>query len=289
VLGIWIEQTEGAEFCLKVFNELRSRGVNAILIAVVDGLKGLADAITTTLPQTTVQTCIVHLIRSSLDYASWKTQGDCRSTAPDLRRLDLGGRAGYACGRFCLTLWSMGTSSLIAARVSPETKAKFRSLAEQQQMTESALLKQLIELTVQRVSHAADDVLRSPGRRLRAARLYVRLHPDDQWLLRERAAARQMPAATYVSVLVRAHLRDLAPLPKAELMALKRSVAELGAIGRNLNQLTRMAHHQPGSAGPGREDLRMMLKVCEAMRDHTRHLIKANSHAWRVGHGHVPS
>jgi transposase-like protein len=72
VLGIWIEQTEGAKFWLKVFNEMRSRGVNDILIAVVDGLKGLADAITTTFPQTTVQTCIVHLIRSSLDYASWK-------------------------------------------------------------------------------------------------------------------------------------------------------------------------------------------------------------------------
>jgi len=183
----------------------------------------------------------------------------------------------------------MSKSHLIAARVSPETKAKFRSLAEQQQMTESALLKQLIELTVQRVSHVDDEVLRSPGRRLRAVRLYVRLHPDDQLVLIERAAARQMPAATYVSVLVRAHLRNLAPLPKAELMALKRSVAELGAIGRNLNQLTRLAHHQMASAGPVREDLRMMLKVCEAMRDHTKDLIKANSHTWRAGHGNVPS
>src|SRR5687767_7465478 len=72
ILGIWIEQTEGAKFWLKVFNQLRSRGVTDILIAVVDGLKGLADAITATFPQTTVQTCIVHLIRSSLDYASWK-------------------------------------------------------------------------------------------------------------------------------------------------------------------------------------------------------------------------
>lgn len=72
VLGIWIEQSEGAKFWLKVFNELRSRGVNDILIAVVDGLKGLAEAIETAFPQTTVQTCIVHLIRNSLDYASWK-------------------------------------------------------------------------------------------------------------------------------------------------------------------------------------------------------------------------
>jgi len=72
VLGIWIEQTEGAKFWLKVFNELRSRGVNDILIAVVDGLKGLSEAIETAFPRTTVQTCVVHLIRNSLDYASWK-------------------------------------------------------------------------------------------------------------------------------------------------------------------------------------------------------------------------
>src|ERR1044072_2432426 len=82
VLGIWIEQTEGAKFWLKVFNELRSRGVNDILIAVVDGLKGLAEAIEAAFPQTTVQTCIVHLIRNSLDYASWK---DRKAIASALR------------------------------------------------------------------------------------------------------------------------------------------------------------------------------------------------------------
>ncbi|MGB7181497.1 MAG: IS256 family transposase [Burkholderiaceae bacterium] len=72
VLGIWIEQTEGAKFWLKVFNELKNRGVNDMLIAVVDGLKGLPEAIETVFPQTTVQTCIVHLIRNSLNYASFK-------------------------------------------------------------------------------------------------------------------------------------------------------------------------------------------------------------------------
>jgi len=72
VLGLWIEQTEGAKFWLKVFNDLKTRGCQDILIAVVDGLKGLADAINTVYPKTTVQTCIVHLIRNSLDYAGWK-------------------------------------------------------------------------------------------------------------------------------------------------------------------------------------------------------------------------
>ena len=82
VLGIWIEQTEGAKFWLKVFNDLKTRGVNDILIAVVDGLKGLAEAIEAAFPQTTVQTCIVHLIRNSLDYASWK---DRKTVAAALR------------------------------------------------------------------------------------------------------------------------------------------------------------------------------------------------------------
>ena len=59
VLGLWIEQTEGAKFWLKVINELKARGVNDILIAVVDGLKGFPDAITSVFPQTVVQTCIV--------------------------------------------------------------------------------------------------------------------------------------------------------------------------------------------------------------------------------------
>jgi transposase-like protein len=72
VLGLWIEQTEGAKFWLKVFNDLKTRGVQDILIAVVDGLTGLTDAIETAFPKTTVQTCIVHLLRNSLDYASWK-------------------------------------------------------------------------------------------------------------------------------------------------------------------------------------------------------------------------
>jgi len=72
VLGIWIEQTEGAKFWMRVMSELKNRGVNDILIAVVDGLKGFPDAITAVFPQTQVQTCIVHLLRNSMDYAGWK-------------------------------------------------------------------------------------------------------------------------------------------------------------------------------------------------------------------------
>mgnify|MGYP003439855904 CR=1 FL=1 len=72
ILGIWIENTEGAKFWLKVFNDLKTRGVADILIAVTDGLKGIGEALAAVFPATTLQTCIVHLIRNSLDYASWK-------------------------------------------------------------------------------------------------------------------------------------------------------------------------------------------------------------------------
>ena len=72
ILGLWIEGTEGAKFWMKVFNDLKTRGVADILIAVTDGLKGMPEALGAVFPATTLQTCIVHLIRNSLDYASWK-------------------------------------------------------------------------------------------------------------------------------------------------------------------------------------------------------------------------
>src|SRR5712691_1514386 len=72
VLGIWIEQTEGAKFWMKVFTDLKTRGCRDILIAVTDGLKGMSEALAAVYPATTLQTCIVHLLRNSLEFANWK-------------------------------------------------------------------------------------------------------------------------------------------------------------------------------------------------------------------------
>jgi putative transposase len=84
VLGLWIEQTEGAKFWLRVMNELKDRGVQDILIAVVDGLKGFPEAIAAAFPKTQVQACIVHLIRTSLDYVSYK---DRKAVAAALKEI----------------------------------------------------------------------------------------------------------------------------------------------------------------------------------------------------------
>jgi len=89
ILGIWIEQTEGAKFWLKVFTDLKTRGCQDILIAVTDGLKGMSEALGAVYPATTLQTCLVHLIRHSLDFATWKVRKDLAAalrtiyTAPD--------------------------------------------------------------------------------------------------------------------------------------------------------------------------------------------------------------
>ena len=84
ILGLWIETSEGAKFWLRVMNELRNRGLEDILVAVVDGLKGFPDAINAVFPRALVQTCIVHLIRNSLDFASWK---DRKLIAADLKTI----------------------------------------------------------------------------------------------------------------------------------------------------------------------------------------------------------
>ena len=176
----------------------------------------------------------------------------------------------------------MAGSTHLSTWVSAETKQRFASAAARQGLSESALLKRLIE---QMLAIGAGEEGAPPAPvHLRDARVTIRLVADDQALLRERAAARTMPAATYVSSLVRAHLRQLAPLPDRELAALRAVVNELTALGRNLNTMTRLLHQDSRQPGPGREEARIMLRICEALRDYVRALIKANLVSWEVGH-----
>ena len=86
VLGLWIEQNEGAKFWLRVMNELRHRGVEDVLLAVVDGLKGFPDAIRAVFPEALVQTCIVHLLRHSLDFVAWKDRKSVAMALKDIYR-----------------------------------------------------------------------------------------------------------------------------------------------------------------------------------------------------------
>jgi putative transposase len=116
VLGLWIEQSEGAKFWLKVINELKNRGVEDILICVVDGLKGFGEAIEAVFPQTTVQTCIVHLIRSSLEYASWKDRKAIAAAIRPVYKAATVEAAEAALAAFEASVWGQKYPTIGAAR-----------------------------------------------------------------------------------------------------------------------------------------------------------------------------
>ena len=192
----------------------------------------------------------------------------------------------------------MAATEILKTRVTPETKARVAEITQAELLTEAVWLRRIVakELQENRTNSARQEATaRHAGRTLvrrgpcskdvgPAARVYMRIRREDHLLLHERAAARGMASATYVSVLVRSHLRALPPLPKDELAALKQAVGELGAIGRNLNQITRAVNQGVRVTGLGRAEFEGILKICEALRDHTKNLIKANTASWATGY-----
>ena len=178
----------------------------------------------------------------------------------------------------------MTEDCFIAARVSSETKTLLRSLAQAQQQTESAIIKGLIDSLVDVVGASRALRVAEPSVP-RGARLYIRLMPEDRRILQERSAARHLAPATYVAMLARAHLRDLSPLPRDELAALKDVVAQLSAFGRYVNALVCAVNQ--GSKPPDTliVQLHAMLRLCEGLRDHTKSVVKANAMSWRTGNG----
>lgn len=159
-------------------------------------------------------------------------------------------------------------------------KAALRAAAERQQLTESALLKRILELMLQTAASVPEAGVELHGHPTRRARLYVRLTADDWASLRERAATRSMAPATYAANVLRTHLRGRATLFHAELAMVKESVRQLRAIAVNLNQIAQVANRDGRISGPGREDLTAFLKVCTGLRDHIAALVRANAKSW---------
>ncbi|TLY87836.1 MAG: MobC family plasmid mobilization relaxosome protein [Gammaproteobacteria bacterium] len=182
----------------------------------------------------------------------------------------------------------MTKDAFIACRVTPETKARMRALAQREGIAESALIKQLLDVVLRASAHGTLPAPEAPQSVSGDARFNVRLGPEISRLLRERAKGRGTPSATYIASLVRAHFLDAAPLPKAEYVAIKQAVGELSAIGRNLNQIARAINQGGRPAPPGGEDVMAMLKVAEALRDHIKALVSANTRAWGTGHAQKP-
>lgn len=176
----------------------------------------------------------------------------------------------------------MTGSTHLSTWVSTETKQRFGVVAVQLGLSESAFLKRLVELNLQSTWAATVTIPELAPSPVRGTRLSVRLRPDDRLLLRERAATRGMATATYASIVLRTHLRAVVPFPECVLIDLRRWVAELGAIGRNLNQLARVANQTGRLAGPSSQELQALLRACTALRDHFKELIRANIASWGV-------
>jgi predicted DNA binding CopG/RHH family protein len=174
-------------------------------------------------------------------------------------------------------------STHLSTWVSADLKERFATAAVLQGLSESALLKRLVEQMLASAGSELTPVER-PTPLARDVRVTVRLVPEDRMLLRERAAARGMPAASYVSSLVRSHLRSLAPLPDRELEVLRAAVTQLAAIGRNLNAMARAALAGGTAAAPTQMHVLQMLGVCETMHGHVKRLIHANIVSWEAGH-----
>jgi putative transposase len=113
VLGLWTSANEGAKFWLQVLTELRNRGVKDIFIACVDGLKGFPQAIETIFPQAQVQTCIVHLVRASLNYVGWKERKEVAADLKNVYRAATAEEAEQRLGQFA-TKWDNRYASIAA-------------------------------------------------------------------------------------------------------------------------------------------------------------------------------
>lgn len=182
----------------------------------------------------------------------------------------------------------MSGSTHLSTWVSAETKQRFGIVAAQLGLSESSFLKRLVELNLQSTQAATVTIPEPAANPFRGTRFSVRLRLYDRLLLGERAAARGMATATYASIVLRTHLRGVAPFPEHMLTELKRAVAELGVVGRNLNQLARVANQTGRVAGPTSQDLQALLRACTALRDHLKGTIRANTASWESGHAETP-
>jgi len=175
-------------------------------------------------------------------------------------------------------------STHLSTWVSQETKQRFGALAEGLGLSESALLKRSVQLMLLSADATSAATIGPATKAPRDLRLYVRLCSADHLLLKERAAARGMAPATYVAILTRSHLHAVTPLPDRELDELKRAVAALGLVGRNLNQIARAANQGVALGGPSLSDLRALLRALEGLRDHFKAVLTANAESWESGH-----
>jgi hypothetical protein len=167
--------------------------------------------------------------------------------------------------------------------VAADIKRRVKAAAAAEMLTPSAWLRRMIVRALglppsATIAELAEEHSEGPLDN----RLCIRVCSDDTLLLRARATARGTRPSTYASVLLRSHLRALSPLPKEELLALKRAVSELGVLARDLHRIAQILS-QEGAGTAVSPDLRAVTRLCETVRNDTKALLSANVDSWEIG------
>ena len=171
--------------------------------------------------------------------------------------------------------------AFITCRVTTETKARVRALAVREGTNESAIVKRLLHEALRPLVPCADSSSLTSPRVERRERVCVRFSSEDRRLLEDRASARGLASGTYLAFLARTHLHGRPPLPRPEYLALRESILELKALGRNLNQIAKALNQGKYAAISGRAEVDAILKAVERLRDEFRALIEANDGSWK--------
>lgn len=170
----------------------------------------------------------------------------------------------------------------IATRSTPETKARFAALAASRGQSVATFLEHVIEAVLEHNPVVASGGTTADEEGV-SGRMSIRLRSGDRELLNVRAAQRGMKSASYVAMLIHAHVRRGAPLPLGELNELKAAVGALSAVGRNLNQLVRTAHMGEMGDAALRKTLDDVSGQLAEVRDQVASLIRVNLESWEAG------
>jgi hypothetical protein len=171
--------------------------------------------------------------------------------------------------------------------VAAETKRRFQALADRQEISASTLLRRLVTEfleTEHGPSVALLPELNASLGQVKSDRITVRVLPADRQTLKDRAEARSLRETTYLRMLVRSHVRLAAPVPSAELQALRDSAIELRTISKRLELLTRVQGAGTTLDKTWPAEALALIKACERLRDHVRAYIRANILSWETGH-----
>ena len=179
---------------------------------------------------------------------------------------------------------TMNSRTQLSTWVTRDIKARFAALAREHGCSASAYLRRLVLGALGTSSVRSPTELEPIRPVMPVERLSLRIRGEDLLLLKARALERHLPVSTCGSFLLRAHVRGVVPIPAAELGAIKRAVAELNAIGRNVNVIARSTYWEHPKDGPTRAELHAILRVCTELREQIKRWLIKNLSSWQAGH-----